>query len=225
MQKENNGFGRIGGIQVVMGDLIEMTKEGHFDVIGHGCNCRNAMGAGIARQIRSEFPDAFYADKEYYNSHNNKYGMMGNYSRYLHHALNSKWVAILNMYTQYEPGSPSPSSSIPLDYEALTMCLRKANQEYPGMSIGLPWIGCGLAGGSKSYVKQIIVKELYNMNVTIVEYEPNTRHMVETRLGETATAGEGPSRGGERPTGEGYVARDRGGREFPEPLGGFDEED
>ena len=46
----------------VKGDLIELAQAGHFDVITHGCNFFNTMGAGIAPQIKKAFPDAWYAD-------------------------------------------------------------------------------------------------------------------------------------------------------------------
>jgi len=46
------------------GDLLKMAEEGKFDVIVHGCNCFNTMGAGIARQIARRFPEAYAADCE-----------------------------------------------------------------------------------------------------------------------------------------------------------------
>jgi hypothetical protein len=79
--------------------------------------------------------------------------------------------------------------SKPLDYEALTLCLRKINHIFKGLHIGLPLIGCHLAGGVWDYeqlpegeqfdyitgrkkdVKTIIKQELKDMNVTIVHYK------------------------------------------------------
>lgn len=46
------------------GDLIALAKEGRFEVIAHGCNCFCKMGAGIARGIKSAFPEAFETDKQ-----------------------------------------------------------------------------------------------------------------------------------------------------------------
>jgi len=37
--------------QEIEGDLIKLAKQGEFDVITHGCNCHNIMGAGIALQM------------------------------------------------------------------------------------------------------------------------------------------------------------------------------
>ena len=44
------------------GDLLALARAGRFDVIVHGCNCFCAMGGGIARAIREEFPEAYAAD-------------------------------------------------------------------------------------------------------------------------------------------------------------------
>ena len=76
---------------------------------------------------------------------------------------------VVNAYTQYYYGKNHPDGiNKPLDYEALTLCLRKMNHIFKGKHIGLPGlIGCGLAGGDKNKVKSIIKKELKDCNVTI----------------------------------------------------------
>ena len=79
----------------------------------------------------------------------------------------------MNAYTQFMYGkNHSDGVSKPLDYEALTLCMRKINQIFKGSHIGLPWIGCGLAGGDWRRVKAIIKRELKNFHVTIVHYKP-----------------------------------------------------
>jgi len=61
----------------------------------------------------------------------------------------------------------------PLDYEALTLCLRKINWVFSGKHIGLPKIGAGLAGGDWEQIKQIIKNELNDCDVTVVIYKEN----------------------------------------------------
>lgn len=202
MQNQEKEY-RTEGVLVVTGDLIMKALEGQFDVIAHVANCQNVMGSGIAAQIRQEWREVFLIDREYYNSHHDKYLMMGNYSRFQAQVREGKWLDILNLYAQFTPGGNSPTSHIPLDYDALRICLRKVNQLSPGKSIGLPWLGCGLARASKSDVKALIVRELYNMNVTIVEYEAK-RYMAGGGLGEGSSSGGSlyPGRGGA--TGEGF---------------------
>ncbi len=45
------------------GDLLEYAKNETFDVIIHGCNCFCTMGAGIAKGIKTQFPEAYRADQ------------------------------------------------------------------------------------------------------------------------------------------------------------------
>ena len=51
-------------MQLYYGNLLEMAKNGEFDIIIHGCNCLHTMGAGIAKYIKQDFPEAFQADKK-----------------------------------------------------------------------------------------------------------------------------------------------------------------
>lgn len=82
-------------------------------------------------------------------------------------------VTVVNAYTQYGFGRNHAGGKMaPIDYEALTMCMRKMNHVFKGKHIGLPWIGTGLAGGSREIVKQIIQTELIDCDVTMVEYQP-----------------------------------------------------
>lgn len=77
---------------------------------------------------------------------------------------------MVNAYTQY---NLKPTyGDIALDYEALTLCLRKMNYYFRGEHIGLPQIGCGLAGGDWKRVREIIQTELRNCKVTVVIYKP-----------------------------------------------------
>ena len=49
-------------MKYIKGDLIKLALTGNFEVIAHGCNCMCTMGAGIAKTIKSEFPEAYQAD-------------------------------------------------------------------------------------------------------------------------------------------------------------------
>lgn len=33
-------------MKYIIGDLLKLADDGQFDVIVHGCNCFNTMGAG-----------------------------------------------------------------------------------------------------------------------------------------------------------------------------------
>jgi O-acetyl-ADP-ribose deacetylase (regulator of RNase III) len=85
---------------------------------------------------------------------------------------NVKDIIVVNSYTQYRYGKNHKDGySNPLDYEALTICMRKINHTFKGKHIGLPKIGAGLAGGNWERIKTIIQQELKDMKVTVVNYQ------------------------------------------------------
>ena len=82
-------------------------------------------------------------------------------------------MVVVNSYTQYNYGrNHSDGESHPLNYAALRLCLNKINHEYKGKRIGLPKIGCGLAGGDWNRVKDITKQELKDCIITVVNYKP-----------------------------------------------------
>jgi O-acetyl-ADP-ribose deacetylase (regulator of RNase III) len=157
-------------MEIIQGDLIALAQAGEFDVIAHGCNCFCAQKSGIARQMVA----AFHTD-DIRTYKLERQGLMGDVNKLGQieaglHSVNfySKEIDVVNCYTQFLMGTDKPY----VDYEALTLCMRKLNHYYKGKRIGLPQIGCGLAGGKWSIVKDIIEKELIDCRVTIVEYRP-----------------------------------------------------
>lgn len=142
----------------ITGDLVNLGLEGKFDFIGHGCNCQKIMGAGIASQIAERIPWAQQADKQ---DERLPIERLGDFT--MSTIMNERTTMVINMYTQHMPGPD-------LSYSALTLILYKINLMYPGRSIGLPLIGCGLGGGDWETVKKIIRDQLCDMNVTIVRY-------------------------------------------------------
>jgi O-acetyl-ADP-ribose deacetylase (regulator of RNase III) len=142
------------------GNLVKMAKKGQFDVIAHGCNCKKNMGAGIAKEIKASFPMAYEADK-------NATPKMGDFSYTAHY----KECIIVNAYTQFNPGSDGHGKDSDYNrYEAIRNSMKKINAMFSGYHIGLPLIGCGLAGLKWNKVKKILEEELKDMNVTIVHF-------------------------------------------------------
>lgn len=164
------------------GDLIQLAKEGKFDVIAHGCNCMSTMGAGIAPQMAKEFGcDRF--EMETLGRDINKLGCIDYETLYWEDDKqwtkfpdeDGKWVTfkltVVNAYTQYNYGrTHKNSATAPFDYEAFTLCMRKINSVFEGKHIGLPKIGAGLAGGDWERIEKIIEEELWFCEVTIVTY-------------------------------------------------------
>jgi O-acetyl-ADP-ribose deacetylase (regulator of RNase III) len=169
----------------IHGDLITLANAGTFEVITHGCNCHCTMGAGIAPQMAKAFGcDRFKMEAPEYKGSINKLGTID--YELLHF---SNWdkkfqkypddgdtilykLYVVNSYTQYNYGANHADGvARPLDYDALTLCLRKMNHMFSGKHIGLPQIGAGLAGGNWNRIKSIIQQELRDCKVTVVIYK------------------------------------------------------
>jgi O-acetyl-ADP-ribose deacetylase (regulator of RNase III) len=157
-------------IKEVDGDLLQLASKGNFDVIAHGCNCFNAMGAGIARSIKEKYPEACSVDQRTARRSRKKLGTMTLAK------CDSVWVA--NLYTQYYIGTP-PDGKPPLCYKALRKSLKellKFCEEHKLSRVGLPYIGAGLAGGDWKVIKETIEKVFIDsdIEVTIVNYNIKT---------------------------------------------------
>ena len=152
----------MGKYQEINGDLLQLAKEGVFDVIAHGANCKQVMGSGIALQIKKQFPEVYKIDIKDTRTPNQRWG---DYT-FKPYNINNKILYVFNLYTQYNPGPD-------LDYTALELSLKKlAKNIKPNSKIGLPQIGCGIGGGNWLKVKEIIQRVLSEHNVTIVIYDP-----------------------------------------------------
>jgi len=152
----------------VNGNIVTLAEEGHFDVVVHGCNCFCVMGAGLAPQMARAFgADKFALEQPRFKGVINKLGMID----YEYRDVPGRKLAVVNAYTQYGFGrNHANGTESPVDYEAIQMAFRKMNHIFKGKTIGVPQIGCGLAGGSWSIVRKLIHAELADMKVVIVNY-------------------------------------------------------
>jgi len=170
----------------IEGDLIALAKQGHFDVIAHGCNCFCRQKSGIAKQMVEAFGTDYFPmekrvgeDDHWENTGYGDINKLGNidYEDW-YDEKGTKKVTVVNCYTQYkikkfnEKDYEYTTTENPLDYEALDLCLRKLNHIFKGKHIGLPQIGAGKAGGDWEVIKSLIQYNLKDCNVTVVIYKP-----------------------------------------------------
>jgi O-acetyl-ADP-ribose deacetylase (regulator of RNase III) len=141
------------------GCLITAAQSGEVNVIAHQCNCQNNMGRGIAPLIKRAFPEAWEADKETIKGSKRKLGNLT--------VAKSGEVTVFNLYGQYRYGVDKQHT----DYDALRSSLKLMATHLirPYDKVGLPLIGCGLAGGDWEVVSKIIEEELEGFDVTIYE--------------------------------------------------------
>ncbi|MDD9304815.1 MAG: macro domain-containing protein [Desulfobacter sp.] len=147
-------------MKCITGDLIELTLAGKFDLIIHGCNCFCAMGAGIARQIRDYFPQAFQADQSTASGEKTK---LGTYSKAVVETPNNK-VIIINGYTQFHYSG----KGVLADYKAIETLFSQLKTDFSGKRMGYPKIGAGLGKGNWEVIQKIIDQALADENHTLV---------------------------------------------------------
>lgn len=144
-------------MEIIQGDLLKLFRRGHFDVIFHGCNSRNVMGAGIAKKLRDAYPSVYEADTAH------KGVRLGSMSY-----TEVKHGFICNLYSQDD----YKGAGVKLDYGALRSSIGVMLRKFPSKDLlfGCPWIGCGLAGGDKSEVEAILRELFEGRHLTVVEF-------------------------------------------------------
>lgn len=157
-------------IKVIKGDLLQMAKQGDFDLIAHGCNSFCTMGAGIALGVKTIFPEAYKADQKTLKGDKGKLGKCTGAK--IQNDIGNQLI-VMNCYTQYYYDSRDGS---PLSYDALKSSLTAIVKQYGvGNIIGIPMIGYGLAGGELIPILNIFYDVLIDYDVTIVIYDKDPK--------------------------------------------------
>jgi len=150
---------------IVKGDLIEMMQMNEFDVVIHGCNCFCTMGAGVALRLATKYPSILKADMTTKPGDITK---LGGYST-TNISINNQNVQVFNAYTQY--GYGSKRGGVEANFNYIHEALDKIADVIPmGSRIGLPFIGCGLAGGNPKKIIPMISEILYLFDTKVVKY-------------------------------------------------------
>ena len=134
-------------IEMKKGDVVKAFRNGDFNVLAHGCNCSGGFGSGVAKQIGMAYPQVRGAYLNHYDEGLCRLGevqiVAGGFGN-----------AIANCFTQEKYGR---DGKLYLDYDALGNCMLYLRSifSFPD-EIGMPKIGCGLAGGEWRKVKKIL---------------------------------------------------------------------
>lgn len=131
-------------IKIIEGNLLEIN----VNVIAHQVNCKGVMGAGLAKQIRSRYPDVYTSYKKACNAQTDLLGKV--------QLVATPDCRVANLFSQSNYGTGKCYTN----YEALAMCLTKLRYRMETLGLkelGLPYgLGCGLAGGDWKIVYEII---------------------------------------------------------------------
>lgn len=163
-------------LKTVKGNLIELAKQGEFNVIAHQANCFCTMRSGIAPQIADNFYSAFREDAD---TQRGDRGKLGDFTV----GKEKSGLLVFNLYGQY--GWDKTQGNYGTDEKALISALNKMRNELVSRAttfgstyrIGFPKIGCGLGGGNWDNIQKAIEEVFDNervgfplFDVTYVEY-------------------------------------------------------
>lgn len=162
-------------IKIINGNILDCTEN----ILVHQVNCMGVMGAGLAKQIRNNYPKVYseyvkllnWAKEEYKRGYSkNKYPL-----GVVQFIEVSSDRIIANLFGQLKYGKDKQYT----DYQALERGLYGVletvtwdNNQYKGYSVAIPYgIGCGLAGGDWNIVYEIIKKIFNDYGVTIYKWK------------------------------------------------------
>lgn len=171
-------------IKYKIGDLLEAANNGEVMAIAHCCNCQVNMGSGIAPQIKWAFPYAWKADQE---TTRGDWSKLGTYSLGDPSDEGYDGPLVYNLYGQFGYGKRNQGGR-DLDYNALYNSLLAMAQDldrfdcgdFEAMPVGLPLIGCGLAGGDWEIVEKMIERTLCAVGHSVTVYIRNEKEIPES---------------------------------------------
>lgn len=148
-------------IHYVGGDATRPIITDGLRVIVHVCNNRGGWGAGFTKAISQRWKEPETA----YRAMVNRFGS-DDIFRHIQTVRVEPNIEVVNMIAQ--DGYKSAQNPTPLKYDALLTCLDRVSGhlwlgvDETKITIHMPRVGCGLAGGKWDKVEEII-------NMTIAE--------------------------------------------------------
>lgn len=144
---------------VIHGDLLNAQA----DAICQQVNCRNVMGAGLAKAIYTRWPAVKRLYHNYCISVGNPYALLGTVQ--VIKKQGDIPFDVVNIFGQLNYGRENICYT---NYEALSSAFKKINREYYGKTVGFPYMfACGLAGGDWAVVQKLMQEYLRNVRVGI----------------------------------------------------------
>lgn len=128
-------------------------------LIAHGCNTQGGFGSGVAAIVATEFPKVRNA---YLSKHHGEGWQLGD----VQFVQNAAGPTIANCATQKYY---TPRGVCHADYEAIRTCMEKV-KEYAktnNLTVALPKIGAGLAGGDWIIIKKILDEVFVDYDCTV----------------------------------------------------------
>lgn len=152
--------------------MIKYTKADLFttgaDIIAHGCNCVGGFGSGVAGQMARKYP---MTRTHYLHKFETEGWRLGDVQFVTVENVNvwtNRYVA--NCATQKEY---YPRDRVHADYEAIRKCMQQVHDfaKMHDLTVAIPKIGAGLAGGDWKIIEQILESVFHDYNVAVYHLE------------------------------------------------------
>lgn len=143
------------------GDIFNFTE----DAVAHGCNCLSTMASGLAKTVKSKWPELYRADK---NDDRPPQEKLGSFS----YTMFSDGRYGYNIYSQFSFIGRRQGRR-DLDYGALLNGLLSVCEDLSlrgKKSLALPRIGAGLAGGDWLLIENLLEAVSIYTKINIVIY-------------------------------------------------------
>lgn len=159
----------------ITGDLLKVFREKEeLRYIAHQVNTKGVMGAGIAKQIKATYPEAFAKYSRYCNDANGKgKSLLGDFI-----FTSCEDGTIINFFGQGGYGGIRETNYVALATSIVTAVrsLPKPSITAPRTVIGIPmYMGCGLGGGDWAVVRELLIdiEKLAPVDFLVVEFKGN----------------------------------------------------
>lgn len=145
--------------------MIKYEKGNVFDhlnepcIFVHGCNAQRTMGSGVAKTIKSTYPEVYLAYLEMEQK-------LGNVS----YVKFDKQVIMCNLISQRNYGYGGKTY---VSYGAILAGLLEIGNmaRELNLPIKMPFIGGGLGGGDREALKSLFEEALFDLDVTVFSLE------------------------------------------------------
>lgn len=137
------------------GDLFKSDAN----ILAHGCNCAGGFGSGVALHMSNKYPES---KRCYMMKHSTEGWKLGDIQVVL--VRSQKYV--INCATQQDY---YPRDRVHADYDAIRTCMIKVRDfaQKNGLTIAIPKIGAGLAGGDWGIIEGILNEVFQDYDVTV----------------------------------------------------------
>lgn len=143
---------------MIIGYIKDSILNTPHKYIAHGVNCQGVMGSGVAKVLLDKYPEV---RSKYLRSYERMERMMLESTEEMLGTVqfvDCRDKIVLNMFTQDRYGYDNKQyvsyEAIKDCFEGLTKYFSENNSEI--VTIAIPKIGCGLAGGEWDVVEKII---------------------------------------------------------------------